>query len=90
MKVKVCGLNNQSDIELLNKIGIDFMGFIFYQKSPRYQNKSLILSNISKYKVGVFVNEDFESIRDKILKQNLTHVQLHGDGLIKAQVKNTH
>ena len=79
MKVKVCGLNNQSDIELLNKIGIDFMGFIFYQKSPRYQNKSLILSNISKYKVGVFVNEDFESIRDKILKQNLTHVQLHGD-----------
>ena len=79
MKVKVCGLNNQTDIELLNKIGIDFMGFIFYQKSPRYQNKSLILSNISKYKVGVFVNEDFESIRDKILKQNLTHVQLHGD-----------
>ena len=79
MKVKVCGLNNQSDIELLNKIGIDFMGFIFYQKSPRYQNKSLILSNISKYKVGVFVNEDFGSIRDKILKQNLTHVQLHGD-----------
>ena len=79
MKVKVCGLNNQSDIELLNKIGIDFMGFIFYQKSPRYQNKSLILSNISKHKVGVFVNEDFESIRDKIFKQNLTHVQLHGD-----------
>jgi len=39
MKVKVCGLNNQSDIELLNKIGIDFMGFIFYQKSPRYQIK---------------------------------------------------
>ena len=79
MKVKVCGLKNQSDIELLNKIGIDFMGFIFYQKSPRYQNKSLILSNISKYKVGVFVNEDFESIKDKVLKQNLTHVQLHGD-----------
>ena len=79
MKVKVCGLNNQSDIELLNKIGIDFMGFIFYQKSPRYQNKRLMLSNISKYKVGVFVNEDFELIRDKILKQNLTHVQLHGD-----------
>ena len=39
MKVKVCGLNNQSDIELLNKIGIDLWD-LFLSKSPRYQNKS--------------------------------------------------
>ncbi len=79
MKVKVCGLNNQSSISKLNKIGIDFMGFIFFNKSPRFFNKDLILSNLSKNKVGVFVNEDFETIINYTKKYNLTHVQLHGD-----------
>ena len=57
MKVKVCGLNNPSSISELNKVGIDFMGFIFFKKSPRFISKDLILSNLSKQKVGVFVNE---------------------------------
>ena len=79
MKVKVCGLNNQSSISELNKIGIDFMGFIFFNKSPRFINEDLILSDISKYKVGVFVNENFETIINCIKKYKLSHVQLHGD-----------
>ena len=79
MKVKVCGLNNQSSISELNKIGIDFMGFIFFNKSPRFLNEDLILSNLSKPKVGVFVNENFETIMNYIKKYNLSHVQLHGD-----------
>ena len=32
MKVKVCGLNNQSDIELLNKIGIDKILYVFMNR----------------------------------------------------------
>ena len=36
MKIKVCGLNNQADIDQLNNIDIDFMGFIFYNKSLRF------------------------------------------------------
>ena len=79
MKVKVCGLNNPSSISELNKVGIDFMGFIFFKKSPRFISKDLILSNLSKQKVGVFVNENLETIINYTKKYNLAYVQLHGD-----------
>jgi len=79
MKVKVCGLNNPSSISELNKVGIDFMGFIFFKKSPRFMSKDLILSNLSKQKVGVFVNENLETIINYTKEYNLDYVQLHGD-----------
>ena len=79
MKVKVCGLNNQSNIDQLNNMDIDYLGFIFYKNSPRFLNKNLLLSNVSKNRVGVFVNEKFEEIKNKIENYNLTYVQLHGD-----------
>tara|TARA_B100001173_G_scaffold7706_1_gene6713 strand:+ start:1040 stop:1228 length:189 start_codon:yes stop_codon:yes gene_type:complete len=62
MKIKVCGLNNQADIDQLNNIDIDFLGFIFYKKSPRFVNRDIKISKINKEKVGVFVNENLENI----------------------------
>ena len=79
MKIKVCGLNNQDDINKLNNIDIDFLGFIFYKKSPRFVDHKIKISKINKEKVGVFVNENLENILDKIKEYNLTFVQLHGD-----------
>lgn len=36
MKIKVCGMRNAGNIAELQKLDIDFMGFIFWSKSPRY------------------------------------------------------
>ena len=36
MKIKVCGMRNAGNIAELQKLDIDFMGFIFWPKSPRY------------------------------------------------------
>ena len=55
MKIKVCGLNNKTDLLSLGQLNIDFFGFIFYKKSPRFfldnpvdlnkeLNKTLVLS----------------------------------------------
>ena len=41
MKVKVCGLKYQSNIEQLMQLEIDYMGFIFYEKSSRFVNTNL-------------------------------------------------
>ena len=46
MKIKVCGLNNQDDINKLNNIDIDFLGFIFYKKSPRFVDHKIKISKI--------------------------------------------
>ena len=50
MILKVCGLNDMNNINQLNNIDIDFMGFIFYNKSSRFINQHLNISNIRKQK----------------------------------------
>jgi phosphoribosylanthranilate isomerase len=55
------------------------MGFIFYKKSKRFFNQPEINLNSKIKKVGVFVNENFQEIKNKIEKYKLDYVQLHGE-----------
>lgn len=75
-------MKNPENIEALSLLPIDFMGLIFYQKSPRYageltfENVNMLSSQIQR--VGVFVNSDFNYIIQQVNKYNLDLVQLHG------------
>jgi len=76
-----------TDIDQINQlsdIGVEFCGFIFYPKSPRYVFKHMpavsikkIKSNINK--VGVFVNASTEDVLQTVDDCGLYLVQLHGD-----------
>ena len=83
MKLKVCGLTKTDQIHELISMKIDFLGFIFYEKSPRYVLNHLSLSEISGIKhsgkVGVFVNESVENIVAIAEDTALNYIQLHGD-----------
>uniref|UniRef100_UPI0039A51689 phosphoribosylanthranilate isomerase n=1 Tax=Ornithobacterium rhinotracheale TaxID=28251 RepID=UPI0039A51689 len=83
MKVKVCGLTQWQQIQELMDLGVDYLGFIFYPKSPRYVLNHLSLEKIAKIpfsqKVGVFVNEDLAQLLKIVNTANLNLVQLHGD-----------
>ena len=83
MKLKVCGLTKLDQIQELISMKVDFLGFIFYGKSPRYVLNHLSLKEISEIphfgKVGVFVNENIENVIDFSVKANLNFIQLHGD-----------
>ena len=87
MIVKVCGLKEINNINKLNEIDIDLMGFIFYDKSSRFIKQEINISNLTKKKVGVFVNESLENIKKKIKEYNLNYVQLHGDETPKFSEK---
>ncbi|MET3538652.1 phosphoribosylanthranilate isomerase [Chryseobacterium limigenitum] len=82
-KLKVCGLTKLDQIQELISMNTAFIGFIFYEKSPRYVLNHLSLEDISKVnhqgKVGVFVNEDLNKILETAEKANLNFIQLHGD-----------
>jgi phosphoribosylanthranilate isomerase len=62
---------------------VDFMGFIFYEKSPRYALNNLALKEIAELphrkKVGVFVNEGVKGILEITSEAQLDFIQLHGD-----------
>lgn len=83
MKLKVCGLTKTDQIHELISMKVDFLGFIFYEKSPRYVLNHLSLSQISGIKhsgkVGVFVNESVENILAIAEDTALNYIQLHGD-----------
>lgn len=83
MKLKVCGLTKMDQIQELVSLNTDFLGFIFYDRSPRFVLNHLSLEEISEInhqgKVGVFVNETVEKIVEISEKSNLNFIQLHGD-----------
>lgn len=77
MKVKVCGLSNHvNSSDLIQLGGIDFIGFIFYEKSARYTEETLA-SDLKK--IGVFVNPTVEFVLEMVALHHLFGVQLHGD-----------
>ncbi|AZI32006.1 phosphoribosylanthranilate isomerase [Kaistella carnis] len=82
-KLKVCGLTKLDQIEELISLDVNFLGLIFYKKSPRYVLNSLTLDQIKSInhegKIGVFVNGSLEQIIEISEKAKLNYIQLHGD-----------
>lgn len=64
----------------LGNLKINYMGFIFYEKSPRnIEIKPNIKLSKKIERVGVFVNADINTIIQKTNEFNLDIIQLHGN-----------
>ncbi len=82
MKVKICGLHPLRDVQLCIDLGVTFLGFVFYEKSPRNLNLKDIekLKNYNKKKsffVAVTVDPKDDFIENIVLN-NFDYIQLHG------------
>src|SRR5664279_1522142 len=93
--IKVCGMKKRGNIEALIKLRPDFIGYIFYPKSPRYVEPEIahsltekIPSNIKK--VGVFVNSTTEEIIEKVISLRLDFAQLSGNESVAFVKKLSH
>ncbi len=83
-KVKICGITNAEDAVAAAEAGADAVGFIFYQKSPRYIVPAVAAQIIAGLPplitpVGVFVNEGLATVRSIMDTCGLAMAQLHGD-----------
>jgi phosphoribosylanthranilate isomerase len=84
MNLKVCGLTTKKQLLQLEGLNVDYAGFIFDKKSPRYagdklEGEDLLDMDLDIMKVGVFVNADYEDVMEMVEKFELDLVQLHGD-----------
>lgn len=83
-KLKICGLRRVEDIDYVNELKPDYIGFILsggFKRSIDFETAQMLKGRLSKdiKAVGVFVNEDKEYI-DKFIKNNIIDtVQLHGN-----------
>lgn len=78
MKLKVCGMKYQDNIEAVANLQPDFLGFIFHEQSPRHFEGVINDLPNSIHKVGVFVDKTVEFIANQIVKHKLSAIQLHG------------
>jgi len=97
MKIKVCGLKYPENIAQVAALAPGYMGFIFYDRTPRFVNE-LPLAALNALpstiiNTAVFVNESAENIHALIDKYKFDAIQLHGNesadfcGEFKGKVK---
>ncbi|WP_143307840.1 phosphoribosylanthranilate isomerase [Chitinophaga vietnamensis] len=83
MHIKVCGITKASDLQALADNGVDFAGFIFYERSPRFAGNRIDARTVRETsgikKAGVFVNAPAELVLRTVSDYALDLVQLHGD-----------
>lgn len=93
MIVKVCGMRDSDNIRKVSELHIDYIGMIFWKKSPRYVAMRPIPSGImpdevtdstqdcamnTPKRVGVFVDEMPQNIITRVVNYHLDVIQLHG------------
>ena len=82
-RIKICGLSREEDIEIVNRVLPDYIGFVFAPSRRRVDTptaaalKTKLDPRIKA--VGVFVNENVETITEIYRKNIINMVQLHGD-----------
>lgn len=84
MIVKYCGITKEEEIQHLQQLPIDYVGFVFYKKSKRYVEKEQARRLRAKLKpsipaVGVFVEEEIPKILELLQEGIIQGVQLHGE-----------
>lgn len=82
MRVKICGIKEQKSAFTAIDEGADALGFVFYDKSPRYLCTDDAKSLISKLppfveRVGLFVNESAEKVDEICSYCGITLAQIH-------------
>jgi len=82
MKTKICGITSYEDAMDAINAGADALGFVFYEKSPRYispLDAKKIIQKLPPFveKVGLFVNVDAQIVNSYIQESCCTLAQLH-------------
>jgi len=83
-RIKICGITRLEDALEASRLGVDAVGFVFYNKSPRYiepQKAASIIRQLPPFvsAVGLFVNPTQDIIAEVLQTVPLGVVQLHGD-----------
>jgi len=79
LRVKICGMKNPENIREAAALHPDYLGFIFYENSPRNFQGEIPEIDPNIKKTGVFVNASVNFILAKVEKYKFQAIQLHGN-----------
>ena len=83
-KIKFCGLTRVEDVQQAAALGIDALGFVFCQQSPRcidieQAKKLLAVCHPFITRVGLFMNDQASTIEQVCEALDIDVLQFHGD-----------
>jgi phosphoribosylanthranilate isomerase len=83
-RVKFCGLTREQDVQTAVQLGVDALGFVFYEPSPRYilpMQAAQLMQKIPAFisTVGLFVNATVPHMTRILNQAAVSTIQLHGD-----------
>ena len=78
MIVKVCGMRKAENIRAVEALGVDWMGFIFWEHSSRNVCQRPAYLPTRAKRVGVFVDAPLDVVCQRVEAFGLDVVQLHG------------
>ncbi len=83
-KIKICGITNLKDALEAVELGVDALGFVFFNESPRYiepKKAREIINLLPSFvlRVGLFVNASREEVLSAIIQSRVNLLQFHGD-----------
>ena len=82
MRVKTCGLKTEEAVSTAVGSGADYLGFIFFEKSPRNitpEQAAAISKHVKIKKVAVVVNPDNDLLQSIYEHLKPDYFQLHGE-----------
>ena len=83
LKIKICGITREEDAQAAVDLGVDALGFNFFEKSPRciaLKQASEIMAKLPAeiWKVGIFVDAQVSQLRAILDEVPLDTIQFHG------------
>ena len=83
-RVKICGITSLADAEMASDAGADMLGFVFYEKSPRFVTLEAAVEITRQLpphilRVGLFVNAPENDVFQALQACGLNLLQFHGD-----------
>ena len=83
-KIKICGITNPKNALDAVDLGVDALGFVFFEESPRYiepKKARKIINLLPSFvlRVGLFVNASKEEVLSAISDSSVNVLQFHGD-----------
>lgn len=82
-RIKICGITNKVDAIKAAELGVDMLGFVFYEKSKRYVTPRTVCDIVNELppyitKVGIFVDEKKDKVIEIAGEASIDILQFHG------------
>lgn len=89
--VKICGINSDAAFDATVAAGADYLGFVFFKRSPRFVTGAQAAALSARHvggpqRVGLFVKPDATAVQAVLAEVNLDILQIYGDAALCAEM----